>query len=857
MTDDIRTQRVNAPPPEPADEKTRRVVNKAADAAPDETEIGTRRVAALNGNVAPDEAEIGTRRVAAPSSHAEPQETAEEEIVTRHVTATSIGAARGRDGRRASLGFVAPDTTICDDCVVIQTHHNHESARPGLYECQAPEGRVMVKVAATEFPPQRDLWDKLPHLRHPHVLKTFRVIEDEHFYEVQEFCSAGTLAERVPTPGSERATPSLAWIENDLVPSFLAGISYLHEHDVVHRDIKPANLYLREQNGKEVIVIGDFDISSVLQSGRTSRSTERAAGTWNYSPPEAFPRFIDEEASRTGGAVTRSSDFYSFGVVLVELLLGTTSLHQARLPDLYDFYLQGGRIEIPDDLPERLALLLHGLLLRNRNGRWGAAEVGRWLKNQTTEADRKRIRDDSSYELGRNAQPFTAFDQAKPRSLAQMADAMASEPEIALDELMSGDVMLNWIGNLDARVAREIRRDRETWRAQPPVALVCAMLRCDASHALPIAPNYSAHDAQEWAIGARKAVEQEAIKPAELCSEDGLQRLETWLRLKANAEPAMAERVAAVRAQSGRKKLALSEASVALEELEYAFLPDKPYTIAPDVCAGTPQQIARLTYGQSADWEKGCTATYATARERWEGGYLQAWLRQRQGDSPLVEQCQDLRKKFADEPAAGFETTLRLLDPQLPPVQIELDAAPVGQGVLAVYGDTTTRSLKYRTVGPGIPHGALHLEGALPGLQLGEHQLRKRQGQVELRLESRNEIPVSRPFQALIKLESPFTQLAGGELTVPYGVSFPTQKTLLQIAAGASLGAALMGGARWIIMSMIPYPVTTNGLDKIWSNTASGNVSSGSLFVAALVIAGFGYAGFRLWMWALKNHASA
>ncbi|RYG58885.1 hypothetical protein EON80_26395, partial [bacterium] len=77
------------------------------------------------------------------------------------------------------LGMLRAGTVLCDDCVVVRTHHNHESERPGLFECRATEGNVMVKVAATEHPPQLDLWQKLPQLNHPNVIRTYRIRQEE------------------------------------------------------------------------------------------------------------------------------------------------------------------------------------------------------------------------------------------------------------------------------------------------------------------------------------------------------------------------------------------------------------------------------------------------------------------------------------------------------------------------------------------------------------------------------------------------------------------------------------------------------------------------------------------------------
>ena len=184
--------------------------------------------------------------------------------------------------------------------------------------------------------------------------------------------------------------PAPEWVIDSFIAQVSAGLKYLHEQEIIHRDVKPANIYQHTVSGIQALVLGDFDISSVLEGSRTSRDTQRTAGTWYYTAPEAFPRFVDDSAGGRRGRITRSSDYYSLGITIIELLLGTTSLHLCQLPDLFDFYLQGGRVEIPQGIPGRLTLLLRGLLIRNRQTRWGGREVERWLHNATTDEDLKR-----------------------------------------------------------------------------------------------------------------------------------------------------------------------------------------------------------------------------------------------------------------------------------------------------------------------------------------------------------------------------------------------------------------------------------------------------------------------------------
>ncbi|KAJ3669380.1 hypothetical protein LUZ60_011330 [Juncus effusus] len=89
------------------------------------------------------------------------------------------------------------------------------------------------------------------------------------------------------------------------------GLVYLHEFPggaIVHRDVKPTNILLSE-NG--VAKLSDFGVSRIVPSDGTHLSTE-VRGTMGYVDPESFSL----------GCVSESSDVYSFGIVLLELVTG-------------------------------------------------------------------------------------------------------------------------------------------------------------------------------------------------------------------------------------------------------------------------------------------------------------------------------------------------------------------------------------------------------------------------------------------------------------------------------------------------------------------------------------------------------
>ena len=704
------------------------------------------------------------------------------------------------------LGILGEGAVLCEDCIVNFTIRPHETTRPGLFDCDAPEGRAMIKIAAAQHPPRQELWARLPSLRHPALLKTHRVaMQGPFFCEIQEFCAGGTLDDAIPRNG--RAALPWETIERGVVAPFLSGLAYLHQNGIVHRDVKPKNLYLRKRDGKVSLVIGDFDISSLIESDLTSRDTVRAAGTHFYMAPEAFPRFVDADVGRAAAVVTPASDYYSFGVVLVELLQGTTSLHVGRWSDVYDFYMAGGRIEIPSDLPSRARELIQGLLIRNRRTRWGAGEVERWLRGATTDADRQKIRDDAGFDLvRRSARPYNVFE-SHPHDLSGLARAIVEEPSVAEEELMSGDVLVNWIGELDMKIAREIRRDREKWRRYPRVAAFHALMRLDPTLPFPFGPGLAVPSIAKWESCIEAWVAAKKADYAKAVSRPTLLNLEAWLRSQTDPRPDLADGVAIMRQfwwphdREGSTLNAL-DARTAWQEMLTLLHPTRPFEIARGVAARTPAEIARLCWGRAAQWEVGVPANYRAALARWQDGSLGAWLRQRLRDengavSPVVAQIEALRRCDKTRPEASFEAVLRLLDPAHPRVEIRLEAgAP--KTIVAEHGTVEFTTLKWRAHGTGLAYGAWRVEGAPDGLHVGPFAIDNRRGELRVTLETMAGLQPGHAGTATLSLEPGGTCALAAPIEVRYQVRAPDTQRRALVRNGVLLGAGIAGGTRLV-----------------------------------------------------------
>lgn len=145
-------------------------------------------------------------------------------------------------------------------------------------------------------------------------------------YIVMEFCSGGDLT------GLNR---NADWVK--IARHVLLGLKALHQHGKVHRDLKPENVLLK-QDGTAVLT--DFGISG----DRNKRLTERnflgvpmgQFGTWAYMPPEQV------NPKRGDATVLPTTDIFSFGVMMYQLLTGKFPFGELRTEGDLALYIKNG-----------------------------------------------------------------------------------------------------------------------------------------------------------------------------------------------------------------------------------------------------------------------------------------------------------------------------------------------------------------------------------------------------------------------------------------------------------------------------------------------------------------------------------
>jgi len=192
---------------------------------------------------------------------------------------------------------------------------------------------------------------------HPFLAKLRYAFQtEEHIHFVMDYYGGGELFWHLHRAGKLNSDRARFYASE-----LLLAISFLHENDVIYRDIKPENVLI-DSEGHVALV--DFGLAKEqVEVGQMSFSL---CGTPEYLAPEVL--------DRSGHG--RSADWWSFGVLLYEMLHGLPPFYDTERPVMFA-NIQQADLTFPSDefTDPDVKSLLRSLLNRDQAARPSVTEL--------------------------------------------------------------------------------------------------------------------------------------------------------------------------------------------------------------------------------------------------------------------------------------------------------------------------------------------------------------------------------------------------------------------------------------------------------------------------------------------------
>ena len=218
-------------------------------------------------------------------------------------------------------------------------------------------------------------------VRHPNVASVLHLgrTGSSYFYTM-EFVEGETLERLIRRSGRVEVKLAL-----EIATQVAAGLTAVHEQNLVHRDIKPSNIMVRlKDDGSITAKIIDLGLAKGVGElgSQTAISTPGAfAGTPEFASPEQF----------AGIQVDIRSDLYSLGVTLWEMVAGKTPFRGTPAEVMYQHQHAPLPLEELEGISQPLVVLLETFLEKDPGRRFqNPAELLKALSTITSAIDARR-----------------------------------------------------------------------------------------------------------------------------------------------------------------------------------------------------------------------------------------------------------------------------------------------------------------------------------------------------------------------------------------------------------------------------------------------------------------------------------
>jgi serine/threonine protein kinase/WD40 repeat protein len=327
-------------------------------------------------------------------------------------------------------------------------------------------------------------------------------------------------------------------------------VQHAHQKGIIHRDLKPSNILVAPYDDKPVPKVIDFGLAKAMHQSLTERTLHTAHETVLGTPLYMSP----EQAQLNNLDVDTRSDIYSLGVLLYELVTGTTPLEKQRFKEAaWDEIRRIIREEEPPRPSSRLSSsqTLPSLAAGRQTEPTKLTRLVRgeldWIVMKALEKDRTRRYETASAfaaDLRRHLaeEPVEAGPPRatyRLRKFIKRNRAMVTASAVVLLTLVAGTIGTTWglFEALDQREQAEQARKDEAKQRQSAYDAIAARAKAEEKARL-------AAEVQEKAAG-RSA----KLLATELAFEKGTQRLQNgttgpgllWLARALETVPADAD----------------------------------------------------------------------------------------------------------------------------------------------------------------------------------------------------------------------------------------------------------------------------------------------------------------------------
>src|SRR5262245_44769944 len=208
-------------------------------------------------------------------------------------------------------------------------------------------------------------------LNHPNIITIYEIgqINDVHFIAT-EFIDGKTLR-KVFADSNFTIRNAL-----DIATQIASALSAAHEAGIVHRDIKPENIMVRPDGLAKVL---DFGLAKLTESHLTMIELDPSNDDETSTKSGVLmgtPRYMSPEQAR-GQKVDTRTDIFSLGVVLYEMITGSTPFEGHSMGDLIAALLRNDPLPLSHYLPavpHELEEIVEKTLQKDRNLRYQTAK---------------------------------------------------------------------------------------------------------------------------------------------------------------------------------------------------------------------------------------------------------------------------------------------------------------------------------------------------------------------------------------------------------------------------------------------------------------------------------------------------